>query len=251
MEKLGPHLRLPRRRPDGLGAALRRLDPVRRRAAGSVPAGELNGPGADLVGRERQGSTWWPSPTGRAAHRGDRAATGDDLRRHRPGAHRRRLEPRRAQADVITRSASTGRPAGCGARQRRRRVRRAGAGRRPASASVADLRAVGDVNGDGIPDLAGTPSGKSAARLPGQRHRRLRRAPTSAKGPEEPRPARSPQTLRLACCRIGDVDGNGRSDVLVRAADAPAPCGCCPASRAASTSGSTSPRGFGGFDLAG
>ena len=70
--------------------------------------------------------------------------------------------------DVITRQTSDRQP-GAVARRRARPLRRAGVARPRASAAVGRLAAVGDMTGDGYPDLMGQPRGRRPCDLPGPR----------------------------------------------------------------------------------
>ncbi|MGA9749635.1 MAG: FG-GAP-like repeat-containing protein [Nocardioides sp.] len=175
-----------------------------------VSGGEVNGPGVDLIGvntkgylvafANRQGKPIEGIvPTGTTFEDTDLVLTVGDWNRD-------------GNADVLTRSASTGDlwlRAGNGADGFAAPVL-AGTG----FGAVADLRAVGDRNGDGNPDLAGTPSGSSARIFPGN----------GAGGFGESYAAKGPKNLARSITSkrydwrlpIGDVDGNGRKDVLVR-----------------------------------
>ena len=190
----------------------RRLGVVRFAGVGKlVPAGQLNGPGVDLAGvsakgylvsfANRQGQPIeGVVPTGATFADTDKVLTVGDFNRD-------------GHNDVITRSASTGDlllRAGNGADGFAEPVL-AGQG----FGSVADLRAVGDVTGDGVPDLAGTPAGGSPQVYPGNGAGGFGVAYAS-KGPKD--------LARLVTSSkydwvlpIGNLDGNGRRDVLARA----------------------------------
>ncbi len=119
---------------------------------------------------------------------------------------------RDGHTDVLTRSASTGDlmlRAGNGADGFAAPVL---AG--PGFGSVADLRAVGDINGDGAPDLAGKPAGGSARVYPGNGAGGFGASYVS-KGPKNL--ARSVTSSRYDWrLPLGDIDGNKRKDLLVR-----------------------------------
>ncbi len=176
-----------------------------------VPGGELNGPGVDLMGvnakgflvafANRQGKGIEAVvPTGATFDDTNLVLTVGDFNRD-------------GRKDVLTRSASTGDlylRAGNGADGFAAPVL-AGAG----FGSVSDLRAVGDVTGDGVPDLAGTPSGGSARVYPGNGSGGFGTSYV-AKGPKNL--AREVASSKYDwLLPLGDIDGNGVKDVLVRA----------------------------------
>jgi hypothetical protein len=176
-----------------------------------LPVGELNGPGIDLAAINGKGFlVQFANRQGRPLE--GVVATGatfDDTNLvltvgdwNRDG-----------NADVLTRSASNGNlylRAGNGADGFAAPVL-AGEG----FGSVSDLRAVGDVTGDGNPDLAGKPSGASARIYPGN----------GSSGFGSSYPAKGPKNLARAVASdkydwllpLGDVNGDKRKDVLVRA----------------------------------
>ncbi len=209
-----------------------------------VPAGELNGPGVDLAGVNGKGRlVAFPNrqgrpiegvqPTGVTFADTTQVLTVGDFNRD-------------GHKDVITRSASTGDlllRAGNGADGFAEPVL-AGSG----FGSVADLRAVGDVTGDGVPDLAGTPSGKSPHVFPGNGTGGFGTA-YAAKGPKN--------LARLVASKkydwvlpIGNLDGNGRRDVLVRARRT-GTLWLLPGIKGGFDKRQYVASGFGGFDLAG
>ena len=176
-----------------------------------MPGGELNGPGVDLMGvnakgflvafANRQGKGIEAVvPTGSTFDDTNLVLTVGDFNRD-------------GRKDVLTRSASTGDlhlRAGNGADGFAAPVL-AGAG----FGSVSDLRAVGDVTGDGVPDLAGTPSGGSARVYPGNGSGGFGTSYV-AKGPKNL--AREVASSKYDwLLPLGDIDGNGAKDVLVRA----------------------------------
>ncbi|HSA50575.1 MAG TPA: FG-GAP-like repeat-containing protein, partial [Yinghuangia sp.] len=84
--------------------------------------------------------------------------------------------------------------------------------------TVADLRAVGDVTGDGVPDLTGTPAGGAATVYPGNGAAGFGAAVAArSAGKVPPNLARSVDSGRYDwALPIGNVDGKARKDVLVR-----------------------------------
>ena len=209
-----------------------------------VSAGDLMGPAVDLVGVSRKGNlVVFPNrqgrpiegvvPTGVTFSDSSQVLTVGDFNRD-------------GHTDVLTRSASTGDlflRAGNGADGFAEPVL-AGQG----FGSVADLRGVGDVTGDGIPDLAGTPSGSSAHIYPGNGSGGFG-AGYAAKGPKNL--ARLVKTTKYDwVLPLGNLDGGGRKDVLVRARKT-GTLWLLPGIKGGVDKRQYVASGFGGYDLAG
>ena len=209
-----------------------------------VPAGAMNGPAVDLVGVSRKGYLVTFAnrqgvpiegvvPTGATFADTDKVLTVGDFNRD-------------GHNDVMTRSASTGDlllRAGNGADGFAEPVL-AGQG----FGSVADLRAVGDVTGDGVSDLAGTPSGGSPQIYPGNGSGGFGVA-YAAKGPKDL--ARLVTSTKYDwVLPIGNLDGNGPKDVLARARKT-GTLWLLPGIKGGFDKRQLVAAGFGGYDLAG
>ena len=160
-------------------------------------------PAHDLVGAQRHGGCWSPSPTGAQEHRGAVADTGTSLADTdlvlnvgdwNGDGH----------GDVMTRSAATGvMPLRAG--DGRGRLRGPRASPAPAGARCDLVAAVGDITGDGFPDLMGQPSRRRDADLPRQRLHRLQAQLRGALRDRLDRPDRrsgcgTATARRTACC---------------------------------------------------
>ena len=158
-----------------------KIPEIRRLAVAAQADWSGRNPQPNLVGtaRARPGR----APDQRRA--GDRPADRDHGHRRHAGQagrdrpepeaeHRRavggRLGPRRVQRH--RHPVQEGRPAGAAWRRRRATSSATRSGSAPASTTVAMLAAVGDMTGDGYPDLMGQPRRRRDADLPGRGHGR-------------------------------------------------------------------------------
>ena len=140
----------------------------------------------DVVSRRGRRRTHLPQPRHRRPAAADQHRRDPEGRQRRP--QRRRLGPRRRRRHDLPHRQ------GCAVPAHRRRHRAASAtGRRSASGfgKVRLLAAVGDMTGDGWPDLMGQPRRLLDADLPGRRPRRARGRATSPTARSTP-PGRSP-----------------------------------------------------------